>query len=355
MQKLKTSKFLLRIFVIFLIHFVFKLGDLSFTPFYKITNRGVTFTVFFIIFWIIAWYAAELINNTILKPSHRKNKLQLVMLFGVNFIYGLLMSSIFNFLYRYGDIVLFNNSKAWESVMLFNPELTLSLFTFYMMVFLFDFYYQENIKRKEEQLEMERIQKDNTLAQYLNLKSQIEPHFLFNSLSVLSSLIQTNTDLASDFVLRLSRLMRFVVEKNEMLLVPLSEELDFVENYLFLIQTRFDDGIVFENHLEKMMVLNNFIPPAAIQSLIENAIKHNKFSGEVPLKIKLYSTKNRIVISNNLNLRKDEVNSTKQGLENLKARFSHFTNDQVTITQSKTEFIVSLPLLNEKPYERFNI
>jgi LytS/YehU family sensor histidine kinase len=199
------------------------------------------------------------------------------------------------------------------------------------------------------------LEKDNTLAQYLNLKSQIEPHFLFNSLSVLSSLIYSDKELASEFVLKLSRILRFVIEKNSFLLVPLNEEMTFIENYIFLIKTRFDDEVVFNSSIDEKKISSCYVPPASIQTLVENAIKHNKFSKESPLQIEVYNSSNRITVSNNVNLRNHGETSTGKGLDNLKARYSHFTSNLVEITQTEDSFTVSIPLLTKKEYESFNI
>jgi len=240
-------------------------------------------------------------------------------------------------------------------VPLFNPEFTLSLLMIYMMVFSFDIFHQSNIKRKEDQLQLEKLKQENTLAQYLNLKSQLEPHFLFNSLSVLSSLIQTNTNVAEEFLLRLSKTLRYVIEKNELTLVPLKDEIRFVKDYFYLIRHRFEDGIIFKNTLNKTVIQNSYIPPASLQLLIENAVKHNKFTVERPLKIHLYNNEKQIIVKNNMNLRDDISETTNQGLQNLTQRFSYFSDHVVSVASDEIDFSVSMPILSKKDYERINI
>ena len=246
-------------------------------------------------------------------------------------------------------------NETWSEVPIFNPELTMSLFSIYMMIFTADVFFTSTLKRKEDQLKMEKLKRENTLAQYLVLKSQIEPHFLFNSLSVLSSLIHTNVDLAEEFLLRLSKTLRYVIEKNELALVPLQEEIRFVDDYFFLIRHRFDKGIVFENTLDKSIVQNSYIPPASLQLLIENAIKHNKFTIEKPLRISLYNDEKQIVVKNNIDLRDDIVESTNQGIQNLTQRFSYFSEQAVNIVITESDFTISMPILTKTDYERFNI
>ncbi len=238
---------------------------------------------------------------------------------------------------------------------LLNPELTMSLLMMYMMVFAFDVYYRFSIKAKEDQIQLEKLRRENAIAQYLNLKSQIEPHFLFNSLSVLSSIIYTDVNLASEFILRLSRILRYVIEKNEFMLVPLREEISFAEDYLFLIQTRFEEGIICDNLVKRDVVNTTYIPPATLQLLIENAIKHNKFTKEKPLRIQLTREKDHLVVKNNINRRKDFQNSTKQSLDNLIRRFSHLSDKPVVVHQTEETFKVNIPILTGKQYERFNI
>jgi two-component system LytT family sensor kinase len=269
-------------------------------------------------------------------------------------LFGFTFSYLFNFLYREGDIFFFHKLVNWENNSILNPELTMTLFSLYIIIFAFSTYYHAGMIKKEQQLQLERMQHENAIARYINLKSQVEPHFLFNSLSVLSSLIQSDEKLATEFVLRLSRILRYVIEKNELLLIPLKEEITFVENYMFLLQTRFQKGILFENRLEKHFIETCFVPPASLQLLIENSIKHNKFSEEHPLMIKIYNNENEIVVSNNLNMRNDVKDSTKQGLSNLIKLYSHCSDKKVVVNQTQATFAVLLPKLTRIDYERFN-
>jgi len=358
MKQLKINKFFSRFLFVFFVHLIIKIGDQSFKVFFDFTFRGLVFSVFFIVYWLGIWYAAEYFNGKLLKKQetlHKNKKNDVYLLFSFNFFFGLIVSFMANWIYRLGDTYLFHNEDIWSNVSVVNPELTFSLLTIYMMVFTFDVFYQSDIKRKEDQLKMEQLEKESTLAQYLNLKSQIEPHFLFNSLSVLSSLIHTNTDLASEFVLRLSRILRYVIEKNEFTLVLLQDEIDFVNDYLFLMQTRFEQEIVCESRLDNKLMNTCFVPPTALQTLVENAIKHNKFTKGKPLRIELLNDDKFLIVRNNKQLRNDSAHSTRQGLDNLKARFSHFTVRPVEVVQTEDEFTVSLPLLTKEHYERFNI
>lgn len=358
MKQTKINSFLIRFFIVFLIHFIIKVGDQSFTNSLTINFRGLLFSFQFILYWLIVWYFAAYIHKKLLIKQNSSIRVKTFYTFSIiffHFSYGFVASLFSNWLYRFGDIQLFNNDDIWSEISFFNPELSFSLLMIYLMVFSFDTYLQVNIKQKEDQIQLEKLKQENTLAKYLNLKSQIEPHFLFNSLSVLSSIIYSDVDLAADFTLRLSKILRYVIEKNELLLVPLKNEIKFINNYFFLIKTRFEDGIVFENRIDKNHIDNFNIPPVSIQLLIENAIKHNKFTNDKPLHIELYNDDNFLMIKNNLNLRDDITGSTKQGLDNLSKRFSFLSDKPVKIEMTDFEFIVSLPLLSIKENENFNI
>ena len=358
MKRKNINKFFVRLIFIFFINFIVKIGDQSMNVFSDFTFRGFVFSFYFIIYWLCIWYVAEFLNSKIQKrqeSSPGPKKFYTLLLFLFHFAFGMLVSFLAGLFFRLGDIHVFHMNIPWSDVPLFNPEFTLSLLMIYMMVFSFDIYYHSNIKRKEDQIQLEKLKQENTLAQYLVLKSQIEPHFLFNSLSVLSSIIHTDINLAEEFILRLSKTLRYVIEKNELALVPLKEEIRFVEDYFFLIKNRFDEGIIFENTIDKSIILNSYIPPASLQLLIENAIKHNKFTSEDRLRIQLYSDGELLIVKNNINLRDDIADSTNRGLQNLTQRFSYFSDNSVTIEDEATDFTVCLPILTKSDYERFNI
>ena len=267
MNNLWSNKLVVRFSLIFFVHFLFIAGDAS-QDILEFSIRRILFSLFFISYWLIIWYVAAYFYVEIQKKqalSTGNKSLYSYLLFFTNFTFALIAGFANNLLYRFGDIHFFNNQANWSDVPIFNPELTMSLFSIYMMVFTADIFFTSSLKRKEDEIKMEKLKQENTLAQYLVLKSQIEPHFLFNSLSVLSSLIQTDADVAEEFLLRLSKTLRYVIEKNELALVPLTDEIQFVEDYFFLIKNRFEEGINFENKIDESIIQNSYIPPASLQ------------------------------------------------------------------------------------------
>lgn len=200
---------------------------------------------------------------------------------------------------------------------------------------------------KQSMLEAEKYKTESVQAQLQNLKNQINPHFLFNNMSVLSSLVYKDQDKAVDFINQLSKVYRYLLDNRNSELVTLESELEFIKSYNYLLQIRFDKNLVFKTEIrsDKMAML---IPPMSIQMLIENAIKHNEISEALPLTITIESEDNTIVVSNNLQLRINQEVSSKSGLQNIKDRYKFYSEKVVIVNQDTTSFTVTLPLLNSK-------
>lgn len=205
-----------------------------------------------------------------------------------------------------------------------------------------------NFIQRYQAVKLEK-QKEQTIrisAEHESLKSQIGPHFLFNSLNVLNGLISENPDRAQEFVSELSSVYRYVLEQNDKPLVSLREEIDFSRIYMNLVQKRFEDGLEFE-------VMEDFdesyqIVPLSLQILLENCIKHNRISSEESLKVKVYIENDNLLIQNNLQIKKQLHKSTGKGLSNIIDRYKSFTRRKVEVLKTEKEFIVKLPLLTEK-------
>lgn len=196
-----------------------------------------------------------------------------------------------------------------------------------------------------------KVQKENLQSQFEVLKQQVNPHFLFNSLNVLTSLIKVDPDLAEAFTERLSKVYRYVLENKEKDLVNLSTELEFLKAYLFLLEIRFMKKLIVSIQIDK--VFHDYqILPIAIQLIIENAIKHNTFSKAQPLKIDIFvDDQLRLNIINNLHLRETKLVSTGVGLENISRRYALVSDQQPEFVKSKEQFIARLPLLKSEKSE----
>lgn len=218
-----------------------------------------------------------------------------------------------------------------------------------MAIIILFFYYYVERERSKKQLQKEmlrtaRLQKENFEAQLQNLKNQVNPHFLFNSLNVLGSLIPANPERATEFTTKLSEVYRAFLHNSDKELIPLEEELEIAQAYIYLIKTRFGDAIAFKTKIKEELK-EMLLPPGALQALLENAVKHNGSTRKDPLIVHITTEGNRLVVSNKLRPRKAEATGTGTGLENIKNRYKYLSDQLPVFEKTETEYIVQLPLL----------
>lgn len=192
--------------------------------------------------------------------------------------------------------------------------------------------------------EKEQIQKELAAAKLESLKNQVNPHFLFNSFSVLSSLVEDDSKQAIEFISKLSDMYRYILENDEKSVVDLNEELNFLDSYVFLLKIRHQSGIEIKNELT---IKNSDLqlPPMSIQVLVENAVKHNHFSMDDPLEIRISNDEERAIIVSNPKRKKENLaQGTKIGLKNLSNRLQLASGKTLEITDNDEIFTVRLPL-----------
>lgn len=195
----------------------------------------------------------------------------------------------------------------------------------------------------KENTKQEIVAKTET-AKFESLKNQLDPHFLFNSLNVLTSLIGENPNQAERFTTKLSKVYRYVLEQRNKDLVPIEEELKFAKTYMELLGMRFEDAVKF--NIPDIISTNELkIVPLSLQLLLENAVKHNVVSTSKPLTINIYEEDNYLIIENNINPKEALGKSTKIGLQNIADRYGLITQRGVKIENNNKKFKVSLPLL----------
>jgi two-component system, LytTR family, sensor kinase len=187
-----------------------------------------------------------------------------------------------------------------------------------------------------------RLERDNIEARFEALRSQINPHFLFNSLNSLVSLVENNKN-AVDYIHNLSELLRYMLKSNEKELVLLRDEMAVLENYIKLQQLRFRENLKIDINVGESC-FHYALPPLSLQMLVENAIKHNVIIQNKPLHIEIGIEKDAIFVRNNLQ-KKEVIGSTGQGLKNISGRYRLFTAKPVRIEETNGYFNVSLPLL----------
>ncbi len=194
------------------------------------------------------------------------------------------------------------------------------------------------------EIEKNKLEKVTAEQKLHTLKNQVNPHFLFNSLNTLVSLIPEDKDQAINFVQQLSKTYRTILEVRDEKLITIDKELQALDSYIYLLRTRFQGKIQIKNSIPRNFK-DQFILPIALQILIENAVKHNIVSKSKPLFIELYVEENYLVVKNNLQKKDQEFATTKVGLTNIKSRYKFMTNKDVIVQETNEEFIVKLPII----------
>jgi two-component system LytT family sensor kinase len=206
-------------------------------------------------------------------------------------------------------------------------------------IFLYVRWREKSIKEKQ------RFESDRIRFQLDALRNQIQPHFLFNSFNTLAGIIETNPEKAVLFVEKLSDFYRDLLNYREKNLIPISEELKLLENYIFLIEQRFVGKIKFEIQIP-LDILSKKIAPLCLQLLIENAIKHNTTSREKPLLVKITKEQDYLVVQNVIQLKEEKLFSTGIGLQNIVQRYEILSKHAVQIIDDQKLFIVKIPIIN---------
>jgi LytS/YehU family sensor histidine kinase len=197
-------------------------------------------------------------------------------------------------------------------------------------------------KMRENLLLAQRAQVETQLKL---LRQKVDPHFLFNNLNALSSLIEKNPEAASEFITHFTRLYRYILQHGDAEIVPLDEELAFAKDYIYLVEQRFGQAYRFSVSLAGEQAGDRLIIPTALQGLIENAVKHNEGSARAPLPITIAVDGDYLTVSNHLRPKPAASYSAGTGLENLQARYRLLTDRPVEVSREAEIFAVRIPLL----------
>lgn len=213
-------------------------------------------------------------------------------------------------------------------------------------VITFHIIYFYNKFQKKKVKESQIVAKTQT-AKFESLKNQLDPHFLFNSLNVLTSLIGENPHQAEKFTTKLSKVYRYVLEQKDKDLISLEDELKFAKSYMQLLQMRFEDAVEYEIP-DQVSDPELKIVPLSLQLLLENAVKHNVITSTQPLRIVIREEDGLLLVENSLNPKSSLEKSTKVGLKNIKQRYELVSTRKVEILKENNMFVVKLPLLTQK-------
>jgi sensor histidine kinase YesM len=254
----------------------------------------------------------------------------LIILLLIVFVIGM------GFLFSHNENVCFRDAlRLNSSDILFTVLITFLITTIHEAVF---FYRQWKLNFSKSI----SLEKDNLEARYNTLKAQVNPHFLFNSLNSLITLLENNPK-AEEYVQNLSEYLRYVLVSNEKPEVTIEEELENLEKFFLLQKLRFNENLMVEINVHPES-LNHKIPPLALQMLVDNCIKHNIISTKHPLKIEIFDSENSITVRNNMQLKTTEE-STGQGLKNIEGRFRFIGGESIKIESDEKQFSVTLPLI----------
>lgn len=201
---------------------------------------------------------------------------------------------------------------------------------------------KKHYESKNQVMQLEKEKKESELQL---LRAQIDPHFLFNNLNILDILIGIDPKKASRYTKRLSSLYRYMIRHKDQDVVSLKEEWQFSEDYIFLLQQRFDELYFFDSTLDKEDLDSYFIPPASMQTLLENIVKHNFALPGNPIHAKIYLEIDHLCVQNDNRPKESVKDSTGTGLNNLKKRIQLLTDQNLIVEKTATSFLVKVPLV----------
>jgi len=312
-------------------------------PLATMLNNMGRMLVLAVLQWRIVWYVNVQFRKRY--PHYHQAVRRMLRTIAVCFITGMVL----NFL-------IVNVTDAWAG----NYRLALNVFLSNfgpMVIFsamitgahevLFNFYELRRIAREKEELQKAHLQ-----SQLDGLKSQVNPHFLFNSLNTLLSIISTAPKQAEQFVVELSSVYRYLLQVNENQLSTLEQELQFIRSYFHLLKTRFGAAIQLEICVAESF-LSWKLPSLTLQLLLENAVKHNIISITQPLHIRIYTEGSKkadganLIVQNNLQPKAQKAPSNRMGLNNIMSKFSLLNGGEVLVTAQNQLFTVTLPLLQQ--------
>ncbi|MFT7251532.1 MAG: hypothetical protein ACI9FW_001272 [Flavobacterium sp.] len=309
-------------------------------------DEGFGWNIFFTFLYTYSLYYANLIIFIQLDRIFKENRFdKRRILLGA--VLSFIATVFIVFLLRIIEEVFVQNMSFQEFLLKEKPAnyITSIVITLIVTLTLHAFYfykaYQEN--RVKEQ----KIIAGTASAKFESLKSQIDPHFLFNSLNVLSSLIEENPENAQNFTTSLSKIYRYVLEQKDKELVTVAEELAFAKTYMNLLKMRFEDSISYE-------VPENFndedakVVPLSLQLLLENTIKHNIVSEKKPLHIKISINNNELIVENNKQIKEVLQDRRGVGLQNIVSRYAILTKRKVLVEDTDEYFRIKLPILTKQ-------
>lgn len=287
---------------------------------------------------LIIFKTAKLLNNILPWQTQTGNRLfaGFISHFSISYFLTIGLFYLYNlfFLHLENFFLIYNAAFIKLAIILLIVTLIFEVIYFALYSYYSYTKFQiETVKQERKQIEL----------QLKALKSQLSPHFLFNSLNTISSLVYKDESQAETFIRRLAKMYDFTLKSYHQKLITVQEELEFVSSYIYLLETRFKDKFTCNIHISDALLLTK-IPPLTIQMLVENAVKHNQLSIEKPLEIIISSSENEISIENNITEIPKNVVSFNIGLKNINSRYLLLINKAISVDQSNN-FTVKIPVI----------
>ncbi len=289
-------------------------------------------------------FGIYLANTLVLSDYYLKRKKNFENILVGGILVNILTALVVLLLEFTGYLVFINSSVAEAFTFVKNNSMVMLWFSMTISTIA----YIVLLIRRKDKIEVTH-QKDiavKATASFETLKNQLDPHFLFNSLNVLSSLIEENPKKAQEFTVALSKIYRYVLDQKDKNLISVEEELNFAKLYVSLLKMRFEDALIV--NFESSNTTNEYkIVPLSLQLLLENAIKHNIISDQKPLKIDIFTEENYLVIKNSYQKKATFEKSTGIGLQNITQRYSLVSTLSIDIQQTENYYIVKIPLISD--------
>ncbi|HRI60850.1 MAG TPA: histidine kinase [Saprospiraceae bacterium] len=270
------------------------------------------------------------------KQPLRRASVQFLIIAAITAFLSLTGSAIYFMIYKPPDFIQPYISEGVVKNALISAFVALAGAGIYLTL---SFFHHWNIS----QIEAERYKIAAAESQIEALKSQLDPHFLFNSLNTLTELVEVNSSKSLDFLKSFSQVYRYVLQTREHESVTLQEELDFAESYLTLLKTRFGEALQVEKNIAEDDMTRH-LPPMTLQLLLENAVKHNQLTKTKPLGIQLSTDGRMLIVQNNLQPKSSKGYSSGIGLKNITERVLRLTQQEPIIENGGEVFTVKIPL-----------
>jgi len=308
---------------------------------YPIAISNLELSLIFLLLTLGIWEANRLWDNYLQTKKFINLGSKLFSVFGGSILFTIFITFAIGISAAY-------LTMPFEALTLLLPMKLLMMFAFRINLFLnvLNVIYWHVNQLEKTQIEAEKFKEISIQAQLQAVRNQVNPHFLFNNLSVLTALIALDTNASVDFVQQFSKVYRYVLKSHEKELIKLDTELDFIDSYLYLLKKRFGESLKISVQIAEE-VRQHYIIPMALQMLVENAVKHNVISKNKPLQINIFTENDQLlIVKNNLQPKEvDDIESLQFGLVNISQRYEFLTQKPIIIQEDHAYFTVKLPIV----------